>query len=119
MDDLNKSNFDISEPTDEEIQKTIQKIQEKENVTLSRENAIKYTKLYEELRQWFLLEKNLESQDSISKEIAEEVKVILLKKQGQKLTEEQANEVANESLNVIISREKDRIASEIKAIILK
>ena len=119
MDALKKPGFDISEPTEEEIEKTIQKVQDQDNVTLSEDDAIKYTKLYEELKQWFLLEKNLESPDSIAEEVAEEIKDNLKNSQNLEIGQDQTQDIAEKSLSEIIPREKERIGKELKAIIAK
>lgn len=121
MDELTKSGFDIAEPTEEEIKKIIQKVQDQDNITLSEDDAIKYTKLYEELKQWFLLEKNLESPDSIAEEVAEEIKDNLKNSQDLEIGQgqDQAQDIAEKSLSEIIPREKERIGKELKAIIAK
>lgn len=113
------SSFVIPEPTEEEIENTIQKVQNQENVTLSKDDAINYTKLYEELKQWFLMEKNTISPESVVGEVAEEIKDTLQKNKGQEISSEQAYNIAEESLSVVIPREKERIGKELKAIIAK
>lgn len=112
----NKPDFDIPEPTEEEIEKTIQKVQDKEKVTLSKDDAILYTKLYEELKQWFLMEENIESTDSIAEETAEHIKERLEHNYKLEISKDQAQEIADESLDKVISREKERIGKELKAI---
>jgi len=119
MDKTNSDNFGIQEPSEKEIKETIEKVKIKYDVVISRKDAIEYAKLYNELSQWFLIEKNINSTDSITDEMAEEIKNILRKKRGQDLDIYDAQTIAKESLNVIIPREKERIAKEIKAIIEK
>lgn len=119
MSKINSSDFEIQEPSEKEIEETIEKIKEKENVVLSKDDAIKYFKLYKELGQWFLMEKNLDSPDSIADEMGEEMKDILRRKRGQELDIYDAQAISKESLNVIISREKERIREEIKGLIDK
>ncbi len=119
MDELNKPNFDISEPTDEEIKKTIQKIQDQHDITLSNDDAIAYTKLYEELKQWFLIEKNLQSPDSIAEKIAEKMQGMIEESHGLEFSENEARIISDESLDTVIAREKERIGKELKNIIAK
>lgn len=115
MEDTNKFDFDLPEPTEVEIQETISKVKTKEGVTLTLKDAMDYTKLYEELRQWFLIEKNLESPDSISSKVVKEMKNRL--KNG--LKTKQTQDMSEKSLSVVIQKEKQRISSGIRAIVAK
>lgn len=119
MDELNKPNFDISEPTDEEIKKTIQKIQDQHDITLSNDDAIAYTKLYEELKLWFLIEKNLQSSDSIAEEVAEKMQGMIEESHGLEVSEYEVRTISDESLDTVVAREKERIGKELKTIIAK
>ncbi len=119
MGKIKKEDFEIPEPNEEEIKKTIEKVKQKDGVTLSRVDAIEYTKLYSELGQWFLMQKNANSPDSIADEMGEKMKDILRRKRGQKLDIYDAQVIAKESLNILISREKERIGGEIRALIAK
>jgi len=116
---MDKSKFEISEPTDEDIQKIIQKVKDQEGILLSRDDAIRYAKLYEELKQWFLMEKNLENSDSIADETADEIQESIKKDYGLEIKEDLAQDIADKSLGEVISREKERIGKELKAIIAK
>lgn len=119
MDESNKLSFDISEPTEEEIKQTIQKIQDQYDIALPNDDAITYTKLYEELKQWFFIEKNLQSPDSIAEEVAEKMQGIIEENHGLEVSEDEAKNIVDESLDEVIAREKERIGKELKTIIDK
>jgi dihydroneopterin aldolase len=118
---MNKSNsnFSISEPTEKEIELTIKKVKDQYNIVLSNEDAISYAKLYEELKQWFLIEKNANSPESIVGEMAEEIKDTLQETKSQEISSEQSYKIAEDSLSIVIPREKEQIGRELKAIIAK
>ena len=118
---MNKSNsnFSISEPTEKEIELTIKKVKDQYNIALSKDDAISYAKLYEELKQWFLIEKNANSPESIVAEMAKELKGTLQETKGQEISSEQSYNIAEGSLNIVIPKEKERIGRELKAIIAK
>ena len=116
---MDKLSFNIPEPTDEEVEKTIQKIKDQKGVTLTQADASEYAKLYEEMKQWFLMDKNLESQDSIAGDTAGEIQKGIKESYGLEVKEDLAQDVADKSLSEVISREKERIGKKLKAIIAK
>lgn len=116
---MDKISFNFPEPTDEAIEKTIQKIKDQEGVTLSKADAAEYAKLYEEIRQWFLIDNNLESQDSIAGETADEIQKGIKEGYGLEIKENLAQDIVDRSLKEVIVREKGRIGKELKAIITK
>ena len=119
MNKITNNDFGMSEPNENEIKETIEKVKEKYDVVISEGDATKYAKLYNELGQWFLMEKNIGSKDSITDEMAEEMQEILSEKRGQELDTDDAQTISKESLNIIIPREKERIAEEIREIIVR
>ena len=109
----------LPEPTEEEINKTIEKVKTKYDVIISKEDAVKYTKLYYDLEQWFLIEKSANSPESITSEMGEEIKNFIKESRGDDISSDDAQGIAKASLNITIPREKERIGREIKAIIAK
>jgi len=114
---MDKSKFKISEPTDEEIEKTIQKIKDQDGVVLSKDDAIQYTKLYEEMKQWFMMENNLETPDSIAGETSDAVQESIKTSYGLEIKEDLAQDIVDKSLGEVISRGKERIGKELKGIV--
>ncbi len=115
----NNSRPEITEPTEEEIKNTIEKVKNKYDIVISKDDAIKYTKLYNELSQWFMIEKNSKSPDSITDEMGKEIKSYLKQKRDQEVSPDEASRIAAASLKIVIPGEKERIANEIRAIIAK
>ena len=109
----------MPEPSDEEIEQTISKIKEKYNIVLSKEDAVKYAKSYHDLQQWFLIEKNTDSPQSITKEMGTEIKSYIKETRGDDISLDDAEGIAKESLKITIPKEKERLADEIRAIIAK
>ena len=109
----------LPEPTEKEINKTIEKVKTKYDVVISKEDAVKYTKLYYDLEQWFLIEKTANSADGITDEIVMMIKNYIKESRGDDISSDDAQGIAKESLNITIPREKERIGREIKAIIAK
>lgn len=107
------------EPSDDEVKETIEKVKEKYDVVIQHDDATKYAKLYNELGQWFLMEKNIDSKDSITDEMAEEMQEVFRKKRSRELNTDDAQTISEESLKIIIPQEKERIKKEITAIIKK
>jgi hypothetical protein len=118
MNDMKFSSH-IPEPTEEEIEQTIEKVKEKYNVVMSKEDAIKYAKSYYDLQQWFLMEKNSNSSHSITKEMGAEIKSYIKETRGDDVSLDDAQGIAKESLKITIPREKELLANEIRAIIDK
>lgn len=109
----------IPEPTEEEIGQTIKKVNDKYDVVISKEDAIEYAKSYYDLQQWFLMEKNSNSPQSITKEMGVEIKSYIKETRGDDISLDDAQGIAKESLKITIPREKERLANEIRAIIDK
>jgi hypothetical protein len=109
----------ILEPTAAEIEKTIEKIANKYEIVIPRSDAIKFAKLAKELGWWLTVEKCSDSPESITDEMATEFKDLFSKSRGLNITTKEANRKARESLNLVISTEKERIASEMKTLLTK
>jgi uncharacterized protein YukJ len=119
MNKIKKEDFDIPTPDFEQIEKTIKEVKEKHDIRLSSKDAIEYFKLFNELGEWFLMEENIDSPDSITDEVGEEMKNVLRRRRGHELDIYDAQDLARSSLNKIIPQEKERIKNEINALIEK
>ncbi len=119
----NTSNIDfgpqIPEPTEEEVKETIKNVEEKYEIIISKADAIKYTKLTNELIWWFATEKRSDLPESITEDMAKEIQDMVKKNRGKSITLEEAYSKARESLVLVTASEKDRVANEIREIIAK
>jgi len=118
---MNKSEFGpkISEPTDEEINKTIEKVKNKYEVFITKEDAAILAKLYKELEWWFVVEKFSRSPKSISIDLAKEIRSYIKKVRGKDVTLDEAQVQAKQAVAVTIPKEKERVAKEIRTVIDK
>lgn len=105
-----------SEPTKEEIDKATIEFKEKFGKELSKEDAVSYAKLRNELGYWLTIEKEYKEKNCITEDMAKEVKD-LIAKQGKEITLEQAYLEAEKSLITTIADAKERISNDIKSII--
>jgi hypothetical protein len=116
---ISSSSFNVPEPTDEEIKVAIQNANKRYGITLSKKDAIKYVKLYRELKQWFWIEKNANKPNSITGKMAKGVQSYIKQKRKQNIPLKDAKDIAEESLDITIKYEKEKIATEINSIIAK
>jgi len=119
MSKINHDDFGVCKPDKNDVKKTIEKVQKRYNIMISENDATEYTRLHNELEQWFLMEENIDSKDSIANEMTGEMKEILKGKRGLELGTDSAQAISKESLKIIIPREKEQIKKEITAIIEK
>jgi hypothetical protein len=116
---IGSSNFNIPEPTDEEIKVAIQNANKRYGITLLKKDAVRYVKLYRELKQWFWIEKNAHKPGSITGNMAKSMQHYIKEKRKQDIPLKDAKNIAEESLDTTIQVEKERIGLEINKIIEK
>ena len=116
---IGSSGFNIPEPTDEEIKVAIQNANKRYGITLLKKDAVKYVKLYKELKQWFWLEKDAKKPGNITGNMAKSMQSYIREKRKQTIPLKDAKDIAEESFNVTIQSEKERIGLEINKIIEK
>jgi hypothetical protein len=109
----------ITEPTSAEIIKTIEAVKKKYDVIISREDAISFAKLTQELSWWLAVEKGSDSADEITDEIASAAREQLESSRGVKLSKKEAYKKAMESLMISVRKETERIGNEMSEIISK
>lgn len=109
----------ISEPTDNEINKTFEEAKRKYEIFIQRDDAVKYWKLKEELGWWIIVEKSSKTPGAITKEMTKEIQEFSKKNYGNDVTLTEAARQAKESVVHIVPIEKERIADKIRAIIAK
>lgn len=109
----------IAEPTEKEIEETIEKVKSKYNIVLQRADAAKFAKLTEELGWWLTIEKNAEKPEVITDEMAKELQISIMKAKGANISLDEAYRQARKSLSFTIPIEKERIAKEMRSIIRK
>lgn len=114
---IGSSNFNIPEPTDEEIKVAIQNANKRYGITLLKKDAVKYVKLYKELKQWFWLEKDAKKPGNITGNMAKNMQSYIKEKRKQNIPLKDAKDIAEESFDVTIQSEKERIATKISEII--
>jgi hypothetical protein len=106
----------IPEPTDKEIDETVEKIKSKYDIVISINDAAKYAKLYKELEWWFLVEKFSREPKSIPIEAVKEIREYFKRKDGRDLTIDEAHKKARIALDLTVVVEKKRILDEMKKI---
>lgn len=116
---ISSSSFNMPEPTDEEIKVAIQNANKRYGITLLKKDAVRYVKLYRELKQWFWIEKNANKPGSITGNMARNMQHYIKEKRKQNIPLKDAKDIAEESLDVTIQNEKERIAIRISEIIDK
>ena len=109
----------ITKPTSAEIIRTIEAVKKKYDVVISREDAIKFAKLTQELSWWLAVEKGSEPAEEIASEIAAAAKGYLENSRGKKISKNEAYQKAMESFVISIRKETERIGKEMRAIISK
>ena len=107
------------EPTQEEIEKATEEFKNKFDKELSKEDAVKYANLRNELGYWLTLEKESEKENCISKKIAEETQELFQKKLGQEITLKQAYLEAEKLFITSITDSKIKVTNEIRELINK
>lgn len=113
----NKFGPQIAEPTEKEIEETIEKVKSKYDIVIQRDDAIGFTKLTKELSWWMIVEKGLKDPNAITKDMAKEVQRFTQKNYDNNITLDEASIHAKESVAHIIPVEKERIAEEIRTIV--
>jgi hypothetical protein len=109
----------ITEPTEKEIEETIENVKSRYDFVIQRDDAIKFTKLANELGWWITVEKSAEKPEEITNEMAKELQISIQKTKGGNITIAEAYRQARKSLFYTIPIEKDRIRKEMNAIIEK
>ncbi len=116
LDSLKAIGPQIPEPTNKEIEKTIDKVKRKYDFIISISDATKLAKLYKELEWWLLIEKFSREPKSISVESVKEVRAYFKKVGGKDLTIDEAQAKAKTVLDLTVAVEQKRILSEMKKI---
>ncbi len=118
MKELDKPTFgpQIEEPTAEAIEHTMTEAKQRYGIELPRTEAIRFTKLTQELGWWLLIEGQLNNSGNVTEAIAQEVQAFIGKHHGRKITLEEAAQEARRSSQAIAG-EKERIGREIRTII--
>jgi hypothetical protein len=109
----------IGEPTDDEINETIEELKVKYEIFTPREDAAKYWKLKKELGWWMSVEMDSEEPEAITEDMAKDVRDTIRKNKGENITLDEAYRQAKKALSYTIPLEKDRIAKEMRKIIKK
>lgn len=107
----------ISEPSEADIEATIERVEKKYDKVIHREDAVTLTKLYSELEWWFLVEKFSRAPKNVSIDSAKEIREYFHKNNGKDISLDEAQSYAKNALAKTILAEKERLAKEIKNII--
>lgn len=117
--DTDKLGPQIPEPTDEEINGAIIKLKTKYDIYVSKEDAVEYVNLTNELGWWLNAEKEFLSKEDVGKTATQEAKDFVKRTNGEDISSEKAGIEAEKSLIQSIPHEKDRLANEIRSLIAK
>ena len=109
----------IADPTDKEIEETIEKVKSKYDIIIQRDDAINFTKLTKKLSWWMIVERGLKDPNAITRDMAKEVQKFTRKNYNNNISLDEASRHAKDSITHIIPVEKERIAEEIRSIIAK
>lgn len=109
----------VAEPTDDQINETIEELKAKYDIFIPKEDAVKYYKLKKALGWWMLVERGLKEPGAINIDIAKEIKDFAKERYGRVVSLEQAIQDAKKSIIEIIPVEKERLKKEITAILEK
>jgi len=114
-----KFSFHILKPTEKEIAESAERAKKKFGIVISRVDAIEFAKLTQELKFWLTVEKSSKSPECITEEMAKEYKEYkdMISKNGKEITLKDAYIESKKALLFTMSREKERIANEISAIV--
>ena len=115
----NKFGPQIAEPTEKEIEETIDKVKSKYDIIIQQDDAIRFTKLTKELSWWMIVERGLKDPNAITKDMAKEVQKFTQKNYDNNISLDEASRHAKDSITHIIPIEKERIAEEIRTILAK
>jgi len=115
----NKFGPQLAEPTDKEIEETIEKVKSKYDIAIQRDEAVRFTKLTKELSWWMIVERGLKDPNAITRDMAKEVQKFTQRNYDNNISLDEASRHAKDSITHIIPIEKERIAEEIRTIIAK
>lgn len=106
----------LPEPTDEEIEKANTDFKGRFGRDLSKDDAVQYATLRNELGYWLTIEKSYE-EGGITENMIECARDIIMKHRGEEVSPKQASLEAEKSLLTALMHEKVRIQDEIKKLI--
>lgn len=107
----------LEKPSETEIAKAINDIQEKHGVTLSGTDAERYLMLRAELGWWIDISESPEGMSPITEEMAKALQAHVKVQSGEDITLEEAYKRAKASYEASAESEKERIAGEIRQLI--
>lgn len=105
----------ITEPTEDEITRTISDIKQKYDIIITSDEAIEYAKLTKEFNWWFELEQALGSSEELKKELIDEIKNEVKAEGHNTITDTEASSL----LSFRIQKEKRSASEKAAAIIAK
>jgi|GEM_PF-2169456 hypothetical protein len=109
----------IHEPSDEEINETISLVKDRYDIFITKEDAAKLSKLYQEIEWWFMVEKFAGTKKKMDEDISKEIQDYIKSHRGESVNLIEAGKESQESLDFAIPHEKRRLAKVIKKIIDK
>jgi len=110
---------EISDPTDDQIEETRQRVNKRYDIVIHQEDAKKLAKLYDEIEWWFTVEKFSRSQRCISINTAKEIREYFKKVEGKDMTLDEAHDYSKNAYAKTMVARKEKIAREIKKLLNK
>lgn len=110
---------EISKPTEEQIKQTTKMVKEKYDIVVPKTEAIKLVKLIKEMDWWIKADKEPASPKHVSEEIVTEFTDLVKRVRGKDITRQEAYDGARGMMVLVPFKEKQRIADEIRAILVR
>jgi hypothetical protein len=113
-----KDDLEISKPTEEEIKQTIKLVKDKSDIDIPKSDAIKLAKLIKEMEWWMKTDNESGSPKQVTEKMTMEFKELIKSDYGKDITKDEAYNGARGLLLLVPIQEKQRIADEIRAILV-
>ena len=110
--------FKISKPTEDEIKQTIKLVKDRNDIDIPKSDAIKLVKLIKEMEWWMKTDNESESSKQVTEKMTMEFKELIKSDYGKDITKDEAYHGARGLLLLVPMQEKQRIADEIRAILV-
>lgn len=110
---------EVSEPTEEEVNQTKKMVKDKYDIVIPKSDALKLARLIKEMEWWMKVDKDPASPKPVTEKMVSEFKELVKKVKGKDITKAEAYDGARGLLVLVPFKEKQRIADEIRAILVK